>query len=84
MVTPVAVYLVSEDCELSHEIISCGGGRFARIFLGLAPGWTAAKGAPVAAEQVQEHIEQIRDPQNYTIPNSITDELKIIMTALQQ
>ena len=43
-VTPLACYLVSEACELTHEVFSVGGGRFARIFVGLAPGWFAGKG----------------------------------------
>ncbi len=82
-VTPLSVYLVSEASELSHEIYSVGGGRFARIFVGLTPGWTKEAGAVVAAEDVQAHIEQIRDSKDYIIPGSIGDEMKAMLQAFQ-
>jgi len=33
-VTPLVTYLCSEQCAFTHSIFSCGGGRFARIFVG--------------------------------------------------
>jgi NAD(P)-dependent dehydrogenase (short-subunit alcohol dehydrogenase family) len=83
-VTPIVTYLASESCAHTHEIFSCGGGRFARIFVGVTPGWTAPKGAAVSAEDVADHIEQIRDPEGYVVPESIADELKLIMAALKR
>jgi NAD(P)-dependent dehydrogenase (short-subunit alcohol dehydrogenase family) len=80
---PLSIYLVSEDCQLTHEIFSAGGGRFARIFVGLAPGWTKAAGAVVDAEEVRDHIEQIRDPQGYIVPGSIADEMKAALEAFK-
>ena len=82
-VTPIVVYLASETCEPTHEIFSCGGGRFARMFVGLTPGWTADKGAKVSAEDIDAHLEKIRDPEGYVIPDSITDELRILAKALR-
>lgn len=82
-VTPLVVYLCSERCELTHEIFSVGGGRFARVFIGLTPGWVAPAGAKPSAEDVEAHIEQIRDPSGYTIPANITDELKILAKVLK-
>ena len=82
-VTPLSVYLVSEASEISHEIYSVGGGRFARIFIGLSPGWTQGAGAVVAAEDVQAHIEEIRDPKDYIIPGSIGDEMKAMVQAFK-
>ncbi|MBC8341083.1 MAG: hypothetical protein H8E63_05410 [Proteobacteria bacterium] len=34
-VTPVVACLASEACEEHHEIDDVGGGRYARIFVGL-------------------------------------------------
>ena len=82
-VTPLVVYLGSEACELTHEIFSVGGGRFARMFVGLAPGWVADGGKKVSAEDVADHIEQIRNPEGYTIPANITDELRILSKVLK-
>ena len=83
-VTPIVTYLASESCACTHEIFSCGGGRFARIFVGVTPGWTASKGAAVAAEDVADHIDQIRDLEGYVVPEGIADELKLIMAALKR
>ncbi|MBM4244255.1 MAG: SDR family oxidoreductase [Deltaproteobacteria bacterium] len=82
-VTPLVVYLGSEACELTHEIFSVGGGRFARMFIGLTPGWVADAGKKVSAEDVQAHLDQIRSPEGYTIPASITDELRILSKVLK-
>ena len=84
-VTPLTVYLASKDNEHTHEVYSVGGGRFARIFVGLCQGWTAEGGAGqvVSAEQVQAQIEQIRDTEGYIIPSSIADEMGLIAKSFQ-
>ncbi len=82
-VTPLVTYLCSEECELTHEVYSVGGGRFARIFIGLTNGWIAGKGAVVSAEAVRDQIEQIRDTDGYIIPQGIGDEMKAIANALK-
>ena len=82
-VTPLVTYLCSEECEFTHEIYSVGGGRFARIFLGLTPGWVAGKAKVVQAEEVRDNMGQIRDTSEYVIPTSIGDEMKAIASALK-
>lgn len=82
-VTPIVCYLASEACDVTHEIFSVGGGRFARIFLGLAPGWSAGKGSRPSVEDVAEHFAEIRNPEGYIIPSSINDEMMALMKALQ-
>jgi len=83
-VTPMVVYLVSERCQLTHEIFSAGGGRFARMFVGLTPGWVKGAGAKVRAEEVEEHIDEIRNPEGYIIPSSIADEMKAMLEAFKK
>jgi len=82
-VTPLSVYLVSESCELTHEIFDVGGGRYARVFIGLTPGWTKGPGEPASVEEIAANIEAIRDPSEYTIPDSIAGEMQAVMKALQ-
>ena len=82
-VTPLVVYLVSEQCDLTHQIFSVGGGRFARMFVGLTPGWFAGKGAKPAPEEVRDHMDRIREPQGYIIPDGIADEMKVMLQQLQ-
>jgi hypothetical protein len=79
-VTPLAVYLVSEDCELTHQIFGAGGGRFTRIFVGQTVGWSE-KATPTA-EQIRERIDQISDPEGYAIIESIADEMKAAKKAM--
>ena len=82
-VTPLTVYLASEANENTHEIYSVGGGRFARIFVGLCPGWMAegGPGTVVTAEDVQANLAQIRDPEGYIVPNSIAEEMGLVAKA---
>jgi NAD(P)-dependent dehydrogenase (short-subunit alcohol dehydrogenase family) len=78
-VTPLVTWLVSDQCDTTHSIYSVGGGRYARMFVGLTPGWYAGKGAKPTPEQVRDHIGQIRDPSKYIIPDSIADEMKLML-----
>ena len=38
-VSPAVAYLASEECALTGEIWSVGGGTVSRVFIGLAPGY---------------------------------------------
>jgi len=76
-VTPLVTYLVSEQCDLTHEIFEVGGGRFARIFIGLGPGWTSPKGEYASPEDIAANLAAIRSTEGYTIPSSIADEMAV-------
>jgi NAD(P)-dependent dehydrogenase (short-subunit alcohol dehydrogenase family) len=82
-VTPLVIYLVSEQCELTHEIFDVGGGRYARIFVGLGQGWTAPKGEFASPEDIAANLAAIRSTEGYTIPDSIAGEMKAIANALK-
>ncbi|MEE8581499.1 MAG: SDR family oxidoreductase [Myxococcota bacterium] len=82
-VTPLVAFLCSEDCDLTHEIFDVGGGRYARIFIGMGPGWVAPKGQIPSAEAIRDHLDAIRDPEGYVIPSSIADEMKAVGAALK-
>jgi len=74
-ISGLVAYLVSEECTLSHEIFSVGGGRVARVFVGLAPGWFGGVDSVPTPEQVREHIDEISATEGFTIPRSAQDEL---------
>jgi NAD(P)-dependent dehydrogenase (short-subunit alcohol dehydrogenase family) len=82
-VTPLVTYLCSDKCELSHEIFDVGGGRYARIFIGMGKGWVAPKRAIPKAEDIFDHIDVIRDVESHTIPQSIADETAAVVEALK-
>ena len=77
-VTPMVTYLVSEACESTHEIFPVGGGHYGRMFIGVTPGWYADKAAQPSAEEIRDQINAIRDSDEYTIPDGVADEMKIL------
>lgn len=82
-VTSMVVYLASEQCELTHEIFSVGAGRYARVFVGLCPGWTDTTSEAVSAEDVRDHMDQIRDETGYVVPGSAADEMVAALKTLK-
>ena len=82
-VTPLVSYLVSEQCELTHEVFDVGGGRYARIFVGLCKGWTAPAGSPATPEDIAANLDAIRNQDGYTVPDSIAGEMTAVMEALK-
>ena len=74
-VTPMVVFLASEQCTFTHEVFSAAGGRYARIFLGLCKGWYSGKDKHPTAEDVLDHIDEIEDQTGYIVPNNSGDEL---------
>ena len=82
-VTPLVAYLVSEQCQLSHEIFDVGGGRYARVFVALGRGWTAKKGQVPSPEEIAANLDSIRSTEGYTIPDSIAGEMAAIAEALK-
>ena len=82
-VTPLTVYLASEANQRTHEIYSVGGGRVARIFIGLCQGWMAegGAGAVATAEDIEANIDAIRNEEGYVVPNSIGDEMGLVAKA---
>jgi len=82
-VTPLVAYLVSEQCELTHEIFDVGAGRYARVFIGMTPGWTTPEATPPSPEDIAANLDQIRATDGYTIPESIAGEMQAVMEALK-
>ena len=74
-VTPMVVFLASEQCETSGEIYSAVGGRFARVFVGVTVGWYGPAGSPATAEDIRDHLDQISSRSSYLIPSSTFDEI---------
>ena len=77
-VTPMVTFLCSEANTMTHGGFSAAGGRYAKVFTGLAPGWFAGKGASVAAEDIAANFAQITAEEGYTVPQSTTDEIMLL------
>jgi len=82
-VTPLTVYLCSEQCEETHSIYSVGGGRYARIFIGMAQGWFSGVGTPATVEEIASNWNTIHSDEGYVIPDSIAEEMKALIAAFK-
>jgi len=82
-VTAMVCYLASESCPITHELFSVGAGRYARVFVGLCPGWSDLGAEHIRAEEVAAHIDEIRDPDDFLIPGSAAEEIAAAMKSLK-
>ena len=79
-ISPVVVYLASEACEVNGHIYSIGGGRVARVFVGLTQGWGTV-GVDLSAEDVRDHLAEIHDTADFIIPRSVADDHRAVRDA---
>ena len=75
LVTPMVVFLASRACDFSHRNYSAIGGRFARVFIGLAQGWLADRGTEPTADDIAAHVAEISATDQFTIPESNYEEV---------
>lgn len=80
-VAAVVAFLVSERCTFTHRILSVGGGRVARIVIGVNQGWYGGPGL-TTPEQVAANLEEIMDVSDLVIPDTGQDEVELIHRAL--
>jgi NAD(P)-dependent dehydrogenase (short-subunit alcohol dehydrogenase family) len=78
-VAAAVAYLCSEACTLNGEILSAGGGRVARFFVGLTAGFGSAT---LTAEEIDDHIDEIMDETGYLVLDNVQDEFEFIRGAL--
>lgn len=79
LVTPMVVFLSSEENRYSHEIFSAGGGRFSRFFIGSNRGWRAPSGTVPTVEDLASHIDEVRDLSRFDLLLSASDELALLL-----
>lgn len=73
--TPLALYLVSEECSATHGIYSCNAGRYARVRICAAEGWVAPAGSqPPSIEDIADHFGQIEELGDFSEPMTVYDE----------
>jgi NAD(P)-dependent dehydrogenase (short-subunit alcohol dehydrogenase family) len=74
-VSPAAAYLVSEECELTGEIWSVGGGSVSRFFIGLTDGYFKhPQEGDLTIEDIAANLRAIRSEIDYMVPFSSQDE----------
>ncbi len=81
-VSPLVAWLCHEDCVTTGHIYTVGGGRIARLFIGMTSGWARSDGV-LDIDDVRDHFDEIEDPTTYSIPGlGLTDDLTALRDAL--
>ncbi len=81
LVSPVVAWLVHEDVPVTGEVFTVGGGRVARFFIGMTPGYFNRQ---LTLEDVRDHFAEIRAEAGYTVPSAPGDESALVLKTLQQ
>jgi NAD(P)-dependent dehydrogenase (short-subunit alcohol dehydrogenase family) len=79
LVSPVVAYLAHEECAVSGEIYTVGGGQVSQFFIGRTAGYYSPR---LSIEDVRDHLDQIRDPAGHTIPADPGDETAQLFQAI--
>ncbi|RIV40555.1 SDR family NAD(P)-dependent oxidoreductase [Micromonospora radicis] len=80
-VAAVATFLASEQCRVNRHILTVGGGRVGRIFLGVTPGWYGGA-EPATPDDICESIDEICRLDDFIVPDSGADEVTLIQRML--
>ena len=79
LVTPIVTYLAHEDCPVSGEVYSVGGGRVARVFVGVTPGHFDEHLTP---ESVRDNFDNINREEGYEVPGNLNEEMMLAFKAM--
>ena len=74
-VAPLVAYLAHEDCPVSGETFSVGGGRVARFFVGLTKGWCDPGHS---MEDIRDNWDNIENQDGYLVPTTTADEFRLL------
>jgi len=80
-VAPVVAWLAHESCELTGEVLTCGGGHVGRYVVGITQGWT---GDDIEMEDVAENQEAICDDSNLRHFDAGAGEVAALLANLRE
>jgi len=72
-VAPMVAYLAHESCQVSGEVYLAGGGRFARLFVGVNDGYLQPGLTDATIDDVAANWAAINDESGYYVPSSLMD-----------
>ena len=76
LISPLVTYLAHEDCPVSGQVFSVGGGRVAQVFLGETKGFFKADLNP---EDLRDNWETVTDQAGYAVPNNLAEETALFL-----
>lgn len=78
-VAPMVAFLAHNDCPVSGEIFTVGAGHVARFFIGRTKGFYSPA---LSVEDVRDHLGEIRDERDFTVPAVPADEMAELFTTI--
>jgi len=72
-VAPMVAYLAHESCQVSGEVYVAGAGRFARLFVGVTPGYLHPGLTGATVDDVAANWAAINDEAGYYVPSTLMD-----------
>ena len=79
LVSPAVAYLAHEECPVSGELYTAGGGQVSRWFIGRTQGYF---NRDLTIEDVAENFAHIRDEAGHTVMNDPAEEVGQVLTAI--
>jgi NAD(P)-dependent dehydrogenase (short-subunit alcohol dehydrogenase family) len=79
LVAPMVAFLAHRDCPVSGEIYTVGAGHVARFFIGRTKGFYTPA---LSMEAVRDHLAEIRDDTDYTVPGGPADEMSELFATI--
>jgi NAD(P)-dependent dehydrogenase (short-subunit alcohol dehydrogenase family) len=76
LVSPIVTYLAHEDCPVSGQIFSVGGGRVAQVFIGETKGYFKADLKP---EDLRDNWDTVTDQTGYAAPSNLAEETAMFL-----
>ncbi|GAA1853334.1 SDR family oxidoreductase [Pseudonocardia ailaonensis] len=82
LVAPLVAHLASPACRDNGDVYSVCGGRYARVFVALGPGWIAPEPTGITAEDLEANWAAVRSTTTVSEPRTLFDEVAEVVTAL--
>ena len=76
LVSPLVAFLAHEDCPVSGQVFSVGGGRVAQVFIGETKGYYKSD---LSLEDVRDNWGTITDRDGYAVPNNLAEETALFL-----
>jgi NAD(P)-dependent dehydrogenase (short-subunit alcohol dehydrogenase family) len=79
LVSPLVAYLAHETCAVNGRIYSVGGGRVARVFVGVTRGLVDHE---PTAERIAASLAEIDALHDFIVPAKLGDEIRLVHEVL--
>ncbi len=76
LVSPIVTYLAHEDCPVSGQLFSVGGGRVAQVFIAETQGYFKADLQP---EDLRDNWATVTDRNGYGVPSNLAEETAMFL-----